>query len=437
MSMRPVTTRRAFLQHAAATATAAVTVPYWFTAQQACADESAAANDRPHVGLIGAGGEGLAIAGAAAARGEIVAVCDVDRRHAERAQAAFGGKPDVYGDYRHVLDRKDVDIVLNATPDHWHTIINVAACRAGKDVYAEKPLTLTIDEGKILCRIVEETGRIVQVGTQQRSEKFFQTAVELVRNGRVGKLKSVTVTLPFFSTTGGPFAAQAVPPELDWNMYQGQAPEQDYCFERTHWGEHRGGWRWWYEYAGGIITDWGNHHMDIAHWGMDLELSGPLTIEGTATFPNGGRPNCYATPDRFKIQMMYPGDIPLLYEGVENDRNGIRFEGDGGRIEVNRGGLYGKPAEELPHNPLPDNAWRVQPSDNHMANFFHCVKTRDEPVSPVRIQHRTVTACHLANLAVRLNRKLTWDPASQQIVGDDEANSWQQRPQRKPYVLEG
>ncbi len=436
MSIRQ-TSRRAFLQQSAASC-AAVTVPYWITSATSLAQGPAAANDRPRVGLIGAGGRGMGIAQEAAVLGDIVAVCDVDQKHAAQAKEAFGGKPDAYGDYRQVLDRKDIDVILNATPDHWHTIINVAACKAGKDVYAEKPITLTIDEGKILCRVVEDTGRIVQVGTQQRSEKQFQTAIELVRNGRIGKLQEVTVTLPFWSTKGGPFAVQPVPSELNWDMYQGQAPQHEYCFPRTHF-VHGGGWRWWYEYAGGIITDWGNHHMDIAHWGMDLEHSGPLTIAGTASFPNAGQPDCYSTPDRFQVEMTYPGGLVLHYEGLpegKDDRNGILFVGDKGRVFVNRGGAYGKPVEELADNPLPSNAWRVRASDNHMANFFHCLKTREKPVSPVEIQHRTISACHLANLAVRLGRKLTWDPAAQQIIGDEEANGWQQRPQRKPYVLE-
>ena len=178
----------------------------------------------------------MAIAQGAAALGDIVAVCDVDLKHAEQAKEAFGGKPDIYGDYRQLLDRKDIDVVINATPDHWHTIINVAACKAGKDVYAEKPLTLTIDEGKILCRVVEETGRIVQVGTQQRSEKAFQTAVELVRNGRDGKLKQVWVALPYYTTKGGPFAAQAVPPSST-----GTCTKARHRYTTTASNEHTGG----------------------------------------------------------------------------------------------------------------------------------------------------------------------------------------------------
>lgn len=428
-------TRRAFLQQSAA-ACAAVTVPYWMTPSRAAAQETKSANDRPRVALVGCGGQGRGDAHLASAFGDIVAVCDVDSKHAAAAKEQFGGKPDAYGDYRQVLDRKDVDVVINATPDHWHSLINISTLRAGKDLYAEKPLTLTIDEGKILRRVVEETGRIVQVGTQQRSIKCFQTAIELVRNGRVGKLQEVTVTLPFWSTKGGPFAKEPVPAELNWDMYQGQAPEHDYCAKRTHFIDG-GGWRWWYEYAGGIITDWGNHHIDIAHWGMDMELSGPLTVEGTATFPNEGRPDCYSTPDRFDIRLTYPGGLVLHYVGADDDRDGIMFQGDrkDHKVFVNRGGVYGKPVEELATNPLPDSAWRVRPSDNHMGNFFQCVKTREKPVSPVEIQHRTITACHLANLAVRLKRKLTWDPVQEQIVGDDEANAWQKREQRAPYTI--
>lgn len=428
----PRTDRRAFLQ---STTALAASIPYWLATGSIAGASFRSPSDRLRVGVIGVGGRGLGIAQEAAALGDIVAVCDVDRLHAQRAQEAFGGRPAMCLDYRELLDRKDVDVVLNATPDHWHTAINVAACKAGKDVYAEKPLTLTIDEGKVLCRVVEETGRIVQVGTQQRSEQQFQLAVELVRNGRVGTLREVIVTLPFWSTQGGPFATQPVPEHLNWDCYQGQAPVTDYCFERTHF-VNGGGWRWWYEYAGGIITDWGNHHMDIAHWGMNLELSGPLTVEGTAHFPNQGRPQCYSTPDRFRVQMTYPGDISLVYEGAEDSRNGIMFVGDRGRVFVNRGGVYGRPAEELAENPLPDDAWRVPPSNDHMANFFESVIARRQPVAPVNIQHRTITACHLANLAVRLQRQIRWDPVAQQIVGDDEANQMQQRVQRSPYTID-
>jgi len=462
---RSESNRRDFLRSAAALGAAGTFVPYWLTGENARAGEWTARNDRPHVGAIGCGGRGSGIAQQAARFGEIVAVCDVDRRQAERAKAGFAAKAEIYQDYRKLLDRKDVDVVTNGTPDHWHTAVNVAACRAGKDVYTEKPLTLTIDEGKILCRVVRQTGRIVQVGTQQRSVPQFQAGVELVRNGRVGKLRQVWVALPYFSTKGGPFPTTPVPESLNWDMYQGQAPVHDYCRQRTH-----SNFRWWYEYAGGIITDWGNHHMDIAHWGMDSERTGPVSIEARALFPNPKGSRYYNTPNRFFSRMRYPGGVELLYfaslgerllygevqehqdttpeevarlfgkevpEEIKTfNRNGIMFTGNKGRVFVNRGGVYGKPVEELKANPLPADAWRVYPSRDHMGNFFECVKTRKQPASPVEIQHRTVTACHLTNISLRLGRKITWDPEKERIVGDEEANAWQKRRQRAPYLIE-
>jgi len=367
--------------------------------------------------------------------------------------------------YRRLIDRRDIEVVINATPDHWHTAVSLAACRAGKDVYTEKPLTLTIEEGKILRRVVEQTGAVVQVGTQQRSTRQFQLAVELVRNGRVGKLQQVWVALPYYSTLGGPFQTRPVPESLDWDLYQGQAPVRPYYPERTH-----RNFRWWYEYAGGIITDWGNHHVDIAQWGADRELTGPVSIEARGLFPNQGRPDCFNTPDRFFCRMRYADGLELLYfaalgerrlyggvakthqatspeqvnwlfgkdcpEEVKTfNRNGIMFIGERGRLFVNRGGLYGRPYEQLQEDPLPDDAWRVPESNNHMANFFACVRTRSEPVSPVRIQHRTITLCHLTNISLRLGRKLAWDPKAEKIVGDAEADAWQTRSQRAPYQI--
>ncbi len=454
--------RRRFLRVTAESSLAA-TVPYWFPCGKSVAAESQAANDRPNVGLIGVGGRGTGISKLASEFGNVVAISDVDLRHAEAAKALFGGTADVYQGYRKLLDRNDVDVVINGTPDHWHTKINVEACLAGKDVYTEKPLTLTIDEGKILRDVVKKTGRVVQTGTQQRSEKPFQTAVELVRNGRIGKLKQVWVALPWYSTKGGPFAPSTPPETLDWNLYQGQAPERDYCAQRTH-----KVFRWWYAYAGGIVTDWGNHHVDIAQWGMGHDLSGPTRIDARGIFPNEGRPDCFNTPDRFFCRATYAEGPDLLYfsaigakrvygtePGEETppeklewlfgddcpeeikayDRDGIMFIGDGGRVFVNRGGIYGKPAEELAEDPLPSDAWRVRPSDDHMGNFFHCVKTREEPVAPVRIEHRTVSVCHLTNLSIRLGRPLTWDPEKELFVGDDEANGWLSREQRDPYTI--
>jgi predicted dehydrogenase len=459
------TSRREFLRRVATGAVTAAIMPYWFSGRAALAQDNKAKNDRPHIALIGAGGRGRGDLQAAARFGEVVAVCDVDRQQAARAQQAMGGKPVVYTDYRKLLEQRDIDVVINGTPDHWHTAVNIAACRAGKDVYAEKPLTLTIAEGQRLCQVVRDTGRVVQVGTQQRSERQFQTAVELVRNGRIGKLQQVWVALPYFSTAGGPFATEPVPGHLDWDLYQGQAPLRAYCRQRTH-----GNFRWWYEYAGGIVTDWGNHHVDIAHWGLDCELTGPVSIAARGLFPNPQGAQYYNTPDRFFSRMVYPNGVEVLYFAALNERlrygevqghqettpaqieqlfgkdvpdeirtfhrNGIMFLGDKGRVFVNRGGIYGKPVEELAAQPLPAGAWRVPPSTDHMGNFFQCVKTRAEPVAPVRIQHRTVSACHLTNISLRLGRALKWDPAAERFVGDEEANRWLRREQRPPYLIE-
>jgi len=461
---RYIPNRREFLRSSASLAAAGTAIPYWFTGQNARADESKSKNDRPNIGAIGLGGQGTGDTRSAARFADVVAVCDVDLNHAERAKKQLGGKADVYQDYRKLLERDDVEVIVNGTPDHWHTAVCIDACRAGKDIYTEKPMTLTIDEGKLLRKVVEETGRVVQVGTQQRSAGQFQTAVELVRNGRIGKLKQVWVALPYYTTTGGPFPTTPVPEHIDWDVYQGQAPEHDYCLQRTH-----SNFRWWYEYAGGIITDWGNHHVDIAQWGMDCELTGPTSVDARGLFPNPKGSAYYNTPDRFFSRMLYANGIEVLYFASMNerrrygqvgsheqttpeqvewlfgkdvpeeiktyDRNGIMFIGDKGRVFVNRGGVHGKAAEELKENPLPADAWRVRPSRDHMGNLFQCVKTREEPVSPVRIQHRTITACHLTNISLRLNRKLKWDPQTEQIVGDEEANGWLKREQRKPYTV--
>jgi len=458
--------RRDFLRSAAALTAAGAVVPYWFTGENAIAEETKSKNDRPHIGLIGVGGQGSYIAQQAAHFGDVVAICDVDLKHAENAKGIFGGKAAVYQDYRKLLDHKGIDVVTNATPDHWHTAINIAACKAGKDVYAEKPMTFTIDEGKLLCKVVENTGRIVQIGTMQRSMKEFQTAVELVRNGRIGKLKQVWVALPYYSTKGGPFAKRPVPPQLDWDMYQGQAPVHDYCLERTV-----GNFRWWSEYAGGIITDWGNHHVDIAHWGMDCDLSGPVSVDARGLFPNPKGPEYYNTPDRFFSRMLYSNGVEMLYFASINERarfgdvadhevttpeqvewlfgkdvpkeiksynrNGIMFIGDKGKVFVNRGAMHGKAVEELRKNPLPADAWHAYPSTDHMANFFDCVKTRKQPCTPVQVEHRSITACHLTNISILLKRKLTWDPVRQQIVGDNEANACLKRKQRAPYLVRG
>ena len=405
-------------------------------------------SDRFRIGVIGLRHQGSVIAENALPEGDVVVMCDVDRKVAEMAQQRLGGKADICEDYRTVLDRPDIDAVMIAVPDHWHTAIAIAACRAGKAVYCEKPLTLTIDEGKQLCQVVQETKAVFQVGTWQRSDARFRLAAELVRQGRLGKLRKVTVTLGK-NTTGGPFATEPAPPHLNWNLWLGQAPAVEYCPQRCH-----NRFRFWFEYAGGQMTDWGAHHVDIAQWAMGMERSGPVSIDGRGRLPQV--PQGYNVPIDFEATLVYPNGIVL--EIRDTGRAGILFEGDEGRIFVNRGVLSGKPVEQLADKPLPETdyilyehddrqreqrasneefelAGNYRPIANHVANFFDCVRTRNTPISDVVSQHRAASTCHLFNISIRLGRKLTWDPQQETFVGDAEANQYLTREQRKGFEI--
>jgi predicted dehydrogenase len=433
--------RRTFLKTAAGAAAAGVAVPYFLTGRKIVADEAKAVakNDRPILGCIGTGDRWKAVGPQAMNFGDVAAVCDVDREHAEFGKMRSGGKADVYEDYRSILDRKDIDVVTIVTPDHWHSKIAIEALKAGKDIYCEKPLTLTIDEGKQIVKVLKETGRVFQVGTQQRSEmgNRFLTAVALCHAGRLGKIKTVQCAIGA-APTSGPLEKTAPPPHLNWERWLGQAPLVDYIPRRCHYE-----FRWWYEYSGGKMTDWGAHHVDIAQWAIGAQDTGPSRVEGTARHPvpfKDGHPtldNQYNAATEFFVRCQFPGDVEMIIR--HDTENGILIEGDQGRIFVSRGRLAGKPVEDLAQNPLPADALTKlykgkQPGD-HMGNFFECVKTRELPVSDVYTHHRAMTTCHLANIAIRLGRPLAWDAKSEQIVGDEEANAWQKRPQRKGYEV--
>jgi predicted dehydrogenase len=405
---------------------------------------TATAQDKPRskverlgVGAIGLRYQGSVIAHKAQMYGDIVAVCDVDKNVRDPAKAAFGSTPRDFEDYRDLLKRKDVDVVTIGAPDHWHTKMVIDACRAGKDVYCEKPLTLTIDEGKLLTQVVKETGRVVQVGSWQRSDQRFRLAIEMVRQGRIGKLQRVDVVLGK-NKTGGPFAQRPVPGHFNWDMWQGQTPDVPYLEERSHYT-----FRWWYEYSGGQMTDWGAHHLDIAQWGIN---SLPVEIDGQAKYPQ--------VNDGFNVALDY-GVTYRYANGVtmtvsDTGRNGIMFTGDMGRIFVNRGTVNGKPVEDLASNPLPrdkfniydfDNVYRPERAGkldaivNHMGNFFDCVQARRTPISDVESQHRSVSTCHLGNISMRVGRKLKWDPQAEEFVGDAQANQFLKREQRSGYEV--
>lgn len=391
--------------------------------------------ERIGIGAIGLRYQGSVIANKAQLYGDIVAVCDVDRNIRDQAKAAFGSTPHSSEDYRELLARKDVDVVTIGSPDHWHTKMVIDACRAGKDVYCEKPLTLTIDEGKLLTRVVKETGRVVQVGSWQRSDDRFRLAVEMVRSGRIGKLQKVDVVLGK-NVTSGSFVPRNLPAHLNWNLWQGQTPDVPYIEERSHYT-----FRWWYEYSGGQMTDWGAHHIDIAQWAID---SYPVEINGAATMPTVA--NGYNVAIDFNVTYKYANGVMMTVGDVGD--NGILFTGDAGRLFVNRGKIAGAAVDALKTNPLSREDWKVYDYDNlerppragkldaivnHMGNFFDCVQSRRTPVSDVVGSHRTVSTCHLGNISMRLGRPLKWEPTQEEFIDDKEANTWLKRDQRKGF----
>ena len=430
--------RRQFLK-----ATAASTlVPYWFSQTKTLADETKSKNDRPNVGSIGLGGRGSGICNNASKFGDVVAVCDVDEKHAARANERFAkGKADIYEDYRKLLERDDINIVTIGTPDHWHTKIALEALASGKDVYCEKPMTLTIEEGKMICEMVKRTKRVFQVGTQQRSEmgNRFLLAVALAHSGRLGKITKVTAGIGG-TPKGGPFEKKDPPPNLNWDMWLGQAPMVDYIRERTH-----GTFRWWYEYSGGKMTDWGAHHVDIAQWALQMSETGPVTVEPVShehlvPFEDGHPTvdDTFNTATKFQVKCVFPNDAEISIES--HARNGVLIEGTKGRIFCSRGKITGAPIEELESNPLPEDALtnlrRGKKLGSHMENFIECTRDRSLPVSDVFTHHRALTTCHLANIAIRLDRTLNWDAEQEQITGDELANSFVGREQRKGYEVD-
>jgi predicted dehydrogenase len=393
--------------------------------------------ERLGIGAIGMRYQGSVITEKARAHGDIVAICDVDRHVREQARASFGSTPRIFEDYRNLLARNDVDVVLIGAPDHWHSKMLIDAARAGKDVYCEKPLTLTIDEGKVIRREVGKTDSVVQVGTWQRSDHRFRLAVEMVRAGRIGKLRKVTCATSA-NPTGGPFQSRPVPAHFNWDLWQGQTPDVPYVPERSHYT-----FRWWYEYSGGKMTDWGAHHIDIAQWAIN---SLPVSIEGR------GQPSPiqggYNVHERFGATIRYANGVVL--EVNDEGRNGILLEGERGRIFVNRGSLSGKPVEDLAANPLsredfaiydddnlsrPERVGKLDAIVNHMGNFFDCIESRRATISDLESQHRSVTTCHLANISVRLGRPIKWDPESEMILGDDQAAEMQRRAQRDGFEV--
>lgn len=455
MSLTSHLNRRRFLK----TTSAAVAAGFFVgTSRQSIAQRSP--NERPVFATIGLRNQGWTITDKSTKFADFAAFADVDANVLgsinERLEQKTGKKAEGYSDYRKVLERDDIDAVMIATPDHWHTKISIEAMLAGKDVYCEKPLTLTIDEGKQIEKVVKQTGRVFQVGTMQRTEnehRFLQ-AIALIRAGRIGEIRKVTCGIG--GATGSPvIPAIDVPEGLDWETWLGPAPKVPYralpeirqgygggvpLYTNCHYA-----WRNWYEYSGGQMNDWGAHHVDIATWALGAEETGPNKITPVSfSLPveyKNGNPTVedqYNSPTKFEIQANMPGDIPLVITS-EGD-NGILFEGTKGRFFVNRGKIVGKPVEDLENDPLPEGAveevYGGPVSENHTANFISAMESREQPISDVFTHNRMLETCHLANIAIRLGRELAWDPEKREIIGDDEANSFLSRESRKGYEIE-
>jgi predicted dehydrogenase len=467
--------RRGFLERSLAAMTAGAGLPLWYAREVLAAEEekaakkkTIAANDYLVMGAIGIGSpqsRGRAIYHDALRlkRGvQYVAACDVDRRHLDNALGMMksDGSADAkgYKDYRELLERKDINAVTIATPDHWHALVAIEALRRGKDVYCEKPLTLTIAEGKALVKVAGETGRIFQVGSQQRSDRRFRLACQLARSGRLGKIKSVETRIGANPTS--PSLPVVTPSkELDWDFWLGPTPQVDYVelrqgshiFTRCHYE-----FRWWYDYSGGKMTDWGAHHNDIAQWGLGMDESGPVAVEATGT-PPSKEPNSYNCHPTFKVTYTYGNGTKLICSHTRlngavdpkttrvssggKDRevghdNGVLFVGEDGKwIFVNRS-LITASDPKLLQEPLSPSSPRLYQSDDHMGNFIDGVRSRKPTICPATVGHRSVTVCHLGVIALRTGKKLKWDPVKEEFIGDNEANRWLSREMRRPWKLE-
>lgn len=457
--------RRRFLQGAAALGVGAAT-PY-FALGTPKSVYAQAPSDRLRLAAIGVGSRGYANLCEFNGLTDVVAVCDLDAEYGlsqvfknEKIGKKTGDKttaPDAYDDYRRVLDRDDIDVVSICTPDHWHTKIAIEAMQAGKHVFCEKPLTLTLEENQLIRAAQKKYGKIFQVGTQQRSMRDqFMTAAAIVRKGLLGEIKRTTCIIDQ-GRYSGEIPKCDPPATLDWDRWQGQAPEHEYRWEnRTeffsagNFGQGRGHllFRWWFEYSGGRVTDWGAHHVDSALWALGRQElgTGPVSVDGSDSkfivpYKDGypTRDDVYNTPVTYNIRCKFDDGTDFDIVSDAKDGNGILFEGTKGRIHVNRERVAGKPIEDGVKSELKEEDFLAlnngKPLEGHKHNFLTCVREGGKPISNVEENVLGMNVCHLANIACRLQREIRWDPLAEKIVGDDLAASFFSREQRKGYEL--
>lgn len=434
----PAISRRDVLRRGAALAAGAVAFPYIIPASALGLDDTVAPSNRLVMGCIGTGSQGTSnMTGFLGFKElQIVAVCDVDRARRLAAQKIVN---DTYGDqgcadyndFRELLARDDLDCVSIAVPDHWHAIPAIAAAKRGLDIYAEKPLALTVPQGRAMERAVSRYGVVWQTGSWQRSQPHFRHACELVRNGRIGTVHTVEVGLPT-GPSCGPEPEMPVPEGFDYDFWLGPAPEAPYTEKRCHWN-----FRWILDYSGGQLTDWAAHHCDIANWGMGTEHTGPIEVEGRGEYPRDGLWNAATN---YKFACKYPpGASPVAPDGftmmVSNSyAGGAKFIGTDGWISVDRGHLTTSP-DSLKESVISPNEIRLYESENHARNFLECIQSRAQTIAPIEVAHRAISIAHLGNIAMRLGRKVAWDPAKEEMVNDPDTARLLDRAMRGPWHL--
>ena len=430
--------RRSFLKGATAAAVGATfSAPFIIPSSARGADGAVAPSNRITIASIGYGGMGTANTGVFLQLPgcQVVAVCDVDKGHRDEGQrtieAAYSKETGqsykgcaTYNDFRELLARPDIDAVMIATPDHWHALIAAAAAKVGKDVYCEKPLGMTIAEGRFLSNTMKRYGRVFQTGSWQRSDSNFRFAAELVRNERIGKLQTIEVGLP-----NGPMIQEMqpvmpVPAGFDYDMWLGPAPWAPYTEKRCHFN-----FRWHFDYSGGMVTDWGVHHCDIAQWAMGMDGSGPVEIEGSADFP---RDAFTETATDFRFVCTYANGVKMTV--TNKAENGVMFRGSEGWLFVSRERIDASPKSMLTTVIKPSEI-RLYRTNGHHQNFLECIRSRAVTVTPAEVAHRSATICHLGNVATRLGRKIQWNPETEQFVNDAEANRMISRAMRSPWQL--
>ncbi|MFN9720615.1 MAG: Gfo/Idh/MocA family protein [Planctomycetota bacterium] len=421
--------RRSFLRSAASGTVLAASA---FAAPMILPRRVFGSNERIAVGAVGVRNQGSGnIKRFLGAGADVVAICDVDSKVAAAAAELVGKnhpQPKLFSDYRQLLEEKGIDAVVITTPDHWHAMMTIDACRAGKDVYCEKPLSLTIAEGRRMVKAARDHQRIVQTGSQQRSADEFWRACMLVRNGLIGDIKEVFVGIPGPNHPGPIGPEEKIPADLNYDLWLGPAPMKPYHSKRVHYN-----FRFWWDYSGGQMTNFGAHHLDIAQWALGMDNSGPVAIEGSAEF----HPQMvHEVTEKCRVVYTYANGVKVtLGQGQKEIAQGAKFVGTKGSIYVNRGKLVAEPVE-LETTPLNGpELTQLYRSKDHTQNFLDCIRSRELPICDVEIGHRSATVCHLGNIAARLGRPVKWDPAAETCPNDPEAQEMTDRPYRSPWKV--